>query len=201
MIRGDISNRVIHLTRGNSEMSAEQVFGCIVNEGKLRGSALDIRGGYSCVCFTEAPLTSLAQVMAATPATMRYQPFGVMVSKDWLYARGGRPVIYGERDEFMALPEGMRYRHVLYQPDKEVDWTWEREWRIQTNALDLPAEETTLVVPRRVIAEAFRSEKADANRVVSIALPEVASYFTEPLKWHFVALEDLGINFPSSPAA
>jgi hypothetical protein len=35
MIRGDVSSRVIHLTRGNSKMTAEQIFGCIVNEGKL----------------------------------------------------------------------------------------------------------------------------------------------------------------------
>jgi hypothetical protein len=112
MIRGDISSRLIHLTRGNGEKTVEQVFASIVNESKLRGSARDIRGGYSCVCFTEAPLTSLAQVMAANSTTMRYQPFGVMVSKDWLYAKGGRPVIYGEPDEFDALPHGMKFRYV-----------------------------------------------------------------------------------------
>jgi hypothetical protein len=50
MIRGDVSSRVIHLTPGNGEMTAEQVFGRIVNEGKLNGSKRDIRGGYSCVC-------------------------------------------------------------------------------------------------------------------------------------------------------
>jgi hypothetical protein len=132
---------------------------------------------------------------------MRYQPFGVMVSKDWLYAQGGRPVIYGEPDEFEALPQGMQYRYVRYQPDQEVHWTWEREWRIRTNALVLAPAETTLVVPRRVIAEAFRNKKADDNFAMSVALPEIAFVFTEPLKWHFVALEDLGINFPLSPAA
>ncbi|TPQ32033.1 hypothetical protein [Cupriavidus pinatubonensis] len=198
MIRGDLSNRLIHLTRGNSEMTVEQVFDSILKERRLRGSAKDIRGGHAVVCFTEAPLTALAQVMASAPGAMRYQPFGVMVSKDWLYARGGRPVIYGEPHEYEELPASMQYRYVRYRPEKRNgDWTWEREWRIAADALPLNPEVTTLIVPRRMIADRHRIEHHDDNLAMSVALGEDAFLRVDHFRWHFVALEDLGIDFPA----
>lgn len=200
MIRGDLSSRLIHLTRPTDELGVEDVFASIVREGQLRGSRKDIAGGFSCVCFTEAPLTALAQVMAANPTSMRYQPFGVMVTKDWLYAKGGRPVIYGEPAEFTKLPESMKYRYVRYQLGK-VDWTWEREWRIQTDALVLDPAQTTLIVPRRTIAQAYHAEKAHENATMAFVVPEAAFAFNEPSQWHFVALEDLGIDFPETSHA
>jgi hypothetical protein len=198
MIRGDLSSRLIHLTRPTDQLDVGAVFANIVREGQLRGSRNDVAGRFSCVCFTEAPLTALAQVMAANPTSMRYQPFGVMVTKDWLYAKGGRPVIYGEPAEFKDLPDTMKYRYVRYELGK-VDWTWEREWRIQTNALVLDPAQTTLIVPRRSIAQAYHATEAEQNSMLSFAVPEVAFAFSEPSQWHFVALEDLGIDFPETP--
>ncbi|MFM0351380.1 hypothetical protein [Paraburkholderia sp. RL17-347-BIC-D] len=201
MIRGDLSNRLIHLTRGNADMTVDQVFDSILREKQLRGSSRDIRGKHTVVCFTEAPVTMLAQAMAADPSAMRYQPFGVMVSKDWLYAKGGRPVIYGEGSEYDELPASMKYRYVKYEPAKRNgDWTWEREWRIEIDNLPLDPAHTTLIVPRRMIADRYREEHADDMTSMAVALSDVAFAITEAYPWHYVALEDLGIDFPAEDA-
>ncbi|WP_454727872.1 MULTISPECIES: hypothetical protein [Cupriavidus] len=206
MIRGDLSNRLIHLTRDSAELSAEQVLRSIEREGCLRGSSKDIRGGHSVACFTEAPLSALAQAMAVDPTAMRYRPFGVMVSRDWLYAQGGRPVIHGAPHEYDELPVSMQYRYVRYQPERRNgDWTWEREWRIPTKSLQLDPAHTTLIVPRRAIAYAYVMAHYGDLFKMALALGEVGFAVIEPYKWHFVALEDLGIEFPAdapvAPAA
>ncbi|CAG9183781.1 hypothetical protein [Cupriavidus pampae] len=202
MIRGDLSNRLIHLTRDSAELSAEQVLQSIVNERRLRGSTKDIKGGHSVACFTEAPLTALAQMMASDPTAMRYQPFGVMVTRDWLYAQGGRPVIHSAPNEYDALPASMQYRYVRYQPDRRNgDWTWEREWRVPTTSLALDPAHTTLIVPRRAIADAYVNKHYEDLFNVALALEEVGFAVIAPYEWHFVVLEDLGIEFPAQAAA
>jgi len=62
MIRGDLSNRLIHLTRGNTEAEATETFVRIFREGRLRSGNGFIRGGYRCICFSEAPVAVLTQV-------------------------------------------------------------------------------------------------------------------------------------------
>jgi hypothetical protein len=53
-----------------------------------------------------------------------------MVRKDWLNARGGRPVTYQPEDEFGLLPPELHYRHVrLDQPGGDKDYSLVREWR------------------------------------------------------------------------
>lgn len=201
MIRGDLSNQLIHLTRDSAELSAEQVLRGIMQDGSLRGSSKDIRGGHAVVCFTEAPLSALAQAMAVDPTAMRYRPFGVMVSRDWRYARGGRPVIYGEPQEFAELPPSMQYRYVRYQPERRNgDWTWEREWRVGTKSLPLDPAHTTLIVPRRAIADAYVAAHYDDIFNLALAHGSVGFAVIEPYKWHFVALEDLGLEFPATDA-
>jgi hypothetical protein len=105
MIRGDLSNRLIHLTKGSDLQEAESNFKKIFDDGKLLGGTGHIRGNYTCVCFSEAPISVLSQVLSNPSAHgMRYAPFGVMVHKKWLFEQGGRPVIYQAEDEFELLP-------------------------------------------------------------------------------------------------
>lgn len=107
-----------------------------------------IRGGYSCVCFSEAPLASLEHGLVNPSVYSRYSPFGIMFEKSWLFAYGGRPVIYESDAEFDALPEVLRWRHVRYEPEV-IDFTWEREWRIHCSELHFTPNEACLVVPSR----------------------------------------------------
>jgi hypothetical protein len=140
MIRDDLSANLVHLTRGSTAQEAARAFVSIFASRKLHGSTRDIRGGYKCVCFTEAPPAKLAAILAEPEhCKMRYKPFGVMVTKQWLFERGGRPAIYQPDNEFDLLHERHRYRHVRYEPGK-VDYTWEREWRLAADEIDLEPE-------------------------------------------------------------
>jgi hypothetical protein len=122
---------------------------------------------------------------------MRYAPFGVIVGKRWLFDQGGRPVIYQAESEFETLPEQLRYRHVRYEPNRDVDYSWEREWRIRTDGLALEPGETTFIVPTRGWVSRFHQEHVDEVSSTS-ALLEIP--WGDPIPWHFIALEDLGVE-------
>lgn len=105
ILRDDLSARLVHLTRGDPTLTAAVGFFQIVRERRLVGGTTDIRGGYRCVCFSEAPISKLAHLLADPSVQgMRYKPFGVMVDKAWLFAHGGRPVIYQPESEYRIAP-------------------------------------------------------------------------------------------------
>jgi hypothetical protein len=146
MSRIDISNYLVHFTKGSNAMSN---FRSIVTEGQLRGGTGFIKGGQRCVCFTEAPLHALQDILdKPSDLAFRYAPFGVIVTKRWLFAQGGRPVIYQADAEFAVLPAQLQWRHVMYEPaaQRPIDFTWEREWRIPTQSLRISPENAWLVV-------------------------------------------------------
>ncbi|WP_291982581.1 hypothetical protein [Candidatus Accumulibacter sp. ACC005] len=198
MIRDDLSNKLIHFTRGPTREAAAQIFMKIVKEGKLRGGTGCIRDGWRCVCFTEAPIAKLSAILASPGAHgSRYEPYGVMVDKTWLFQQGGRPVIYQAHDEYDLLPEELKYRHVRYEPHERVDFSWEREWRIRANELILDPNEVTLVVPQRVIKDVLIDSRYSdiANQhAASGSMPEIA---LSPYPWHFIVLSDLGVPIES----
>jgi len=200
MIRGDLSNRVIHLT--SRETSAESPvlqdrvaitkFLSILYGRHLNGGIRNIRGGYRCVCFSEAPITVLARMLADRES--RYAPLGVMVDKLWLFAQGGRPVIYQPEAEYEILPEALRYRHVRYEPDRGIDFSWEREWRLHADRLALNPAETTLVAPSRAIVDSLKAEHLENQRMAVYDLGEDAAYALQAFEWHFLVLDDLGLD-------
>jgi hypothetical protein len=131
MIRDDISDKLVHLTRGKTAQAAANDFLSILEDKKIVGGTGGIKGQYRCVCFSEAPLQKLASILSQYSAQgMRYKPFGIMVSKTWLFEKGGRPIIYQSDREYKQLPKELQYRHVRYEPNNGVVFTWEREWRI-----------------------------------------------------------------------
>jgi hypothetical protein len=153
LLRRDQGNLLFHFTRRTEGKSAADVIEDILRQGCLKGSSGLIKGRYNCVCFTEAPITELAPIFSLSKlasfqqGTFRYEPFGIAVSKEWLFEQGGRPVIYQSDSEFHTLPDELKYRHVRYEPTKGLDFTWEREWRIRTDELKLDPKETLVIVP------------------------------------------------------
>jgi hypothetical protein len=197
MIRDDLSHKLIHLTRGPTYDDAAQVFTKILEEKRLLGGTGCIKGGFRCVCFSEAPVSKLSQILANPMAHgMRYKPFGVMVDKAWLFEHGGRPVIYQTDSEFALLHDEQKFRHVRYEPTNNIDFTWEREWRIHTDALPLAPEATTVVVPNREwerkILEVHEQKiwRRAALGMVGMPMAVIKS------PWHFITLEDLGVSIP-----
>ena len=191
MIRDDLSANLIHLTRGESDQVAADAFLSIFKSRRLLGSNRDIRGGYRCVCLSEAPLSKLASVLASTAqSSARYKPFGVMVAKKWLFEKGARPVIYQSASEYELLDERQRFRHVRYEPGR-IDYTWEREWRVRTDALELDPDLISFIVPTRAWEQWALTKHAESQRPMNIALMGLAP--TVPFPWHFAVLEDMGV--------
>jgi hypothetical protein len=166
----------------------------ILSEGVLKGSSRDIRGGYNVVAFTEAPVSLLAGVLAnANALKMRYAPLGIMVDKIWLYKQGARPVIYQSEKDFNELPDNKKHLHVRFEPDRGVDYSWEREWRIRTDALQLDPDITTVIVPTRLWESQYHDRHTSHQQRAALV---TSGFF--PMgrpKWHFITLEDLGIPF------
>ncbi|MFC1963722.1 hypothetical protein ACFLVL_03775 [Chloroflexota bacterium] len=198
MIRDDLSDKLIHFTKGSDEEAAD-IFLKIINESRLLGGRGYIKGSHCCVCFTESPIGKLAHILANRETyRFTYAPFGVMVDKLWLWDRGGRPVIYQSDQEYKLLHTDQKYRHKIYEPDNDIDFTWEREWRIKTPELDLDPDSTTLIVPSRHWVDWLIGKHTAKVRWDVMAAEELeqgfGQYYVKSYPWHFIALEDLGIS-------
>ncbi len=160
MARDDLSNYLVHWIKGDTDQEAFDILHRIVSERRLLGGVGRIKGGYRCVCFTEAPENTFHKVMG------RYRPFGVQVSKKWLFSQGGRPVIYQAGHEFNLLSESHKWRHVRYEPDADppIDFTWEREWRILADEVALPAGLARILVPHEDWAHSLEGEHEQTER-------------------------------------
>jgi len=190
MIRQDISNTLIHLTRDINGQSAEDIFVKIVTEKLLLGSSLNIRGGHQCICFSETPISAIGQIIALNTGEFHYGPFGFMFPKKQLFDLGARPVIYQPETDFKLLPAELQYRHVRFEIESK-DWTWEREWRLNTNQLELNPQNVTLIVPKRDIIDKMKQQIANHNFAVNLVMSGIPVAQLK-LEWHFIALEDLG---------
>ena len=193
--RADISEKLIHFTRGATYEDALECLLTIVGEGRLIGGNGMIRGEYRCVCFTEAPAPALAGGFVNAKSFGRYSPFGIMFDKTWVYARGGRPVIYESDGEFDALPEGMRWRHVRYGPlgTPPVDFTWEREWRIRTDNLTFSPADAVLIVPNdeseAFVLDIWNSQQDCEVEAYSVIFEQtVAEQMRDSFPWRIVRL-------------
>lgn len=195
MFRDDLSNRLIHLSKGSYE-EAKNTFFKIINAGKLLGSSEAARGDDKVICFSEAPISKLSTILANPNAyNIRYRPFGVMYEKSYLFEKGARPAIYQTNAEYDLLNSEQKYRHVRFEPSNNIDWTWEREWRIRADELDLEDEKVTLIVPNRSIEDEMKNEHhariSNASMIMEFG-PHVVGKFP----WHFIVLEDLGVEIP-----
>ena len=81
-----------------------------------------------------------------------------MYEKSYLFAKGARPVIYQPNSDFDLLHEDHKYRHVKFELDEGIDWTWEREWRIKIDELALEPDKVTLIVPNRSWEKRFQED-------------------------------------------
>jgi hypothetical protein len=161
-------------------------------ECRLLGSGEKIRGGFRCVCFTEAPLTSLVTGLVNPTAYSRYSPFGVIFDKGWIFQQGGRPVIYQPDAEFEGLPDGIRWRHMRYEPGA-VDFTWEREWRVRRDHLEFGPSVAAVVVPNQEWAERLVGEHEGEQdlRVLEYAQAMeglLAEQYREDFPWRIFVL-------------
>ena len=109
MIRDDVSDNLIHLSKDTTDLTAANALLSILKEKKLRGGSTFIKGAYTCVCFSEAPIGKLAYILAEPSVNgIRYKPFGIMVGKKWLYERGGAPCDLSARRRIRTALRGAK---------------------------------------------------------------------------------------------
>lgn len=161
---------------------ALKVLGKILCENKLHGSTTLILGSHTCVSFADL---SLCEVVADYQRSeggifskMNLKPYGIGIRKDWLFEQGARPVIYQPKRDFYKLPEELRFRHVTMtlSTDEEkaarkedttdifempfapidVDHSCEKEWRIETETLDIRGQVAFVIVETVSDAERLR---------------------------------------------
>ena len=186
---------MIHFTKADTYEDALGVLLTMVGGGSIVGGNGMIRGGYRCICFTEAPLPAVATDLVKGGSFTRYAPFGLMFEKQWVYGQGARPVIYQSDAEFNQLPEEMRWRHVRYEPTAipPVDFTWEREWRLHQDELLFSPSDTVLVVPSRereefVLGIWDSQQQLEVEVYSSILDQAIVEQMQESCPWRIVSL-------------
>lgn len=147
-MRKDISRFLVHFTKDSELGSAFDVLRHILRDKTVLGSSRFVRGGRTCVCFSEAPLGALEHGLINSTGFTRYSSYGLQFEKEWIFSLGGRPAIYEPEHEFAQLPETHQWRHVrLELGSSAVDFTWEREWRLPCTELRFSEHEVTVVLP------------------------------------------------------
>lgn len=217
LVRRDVSDLLFHFTRGVPDKwveivhspthralmpsTAKGVLHKILHDGALLGSS-SWTYGKPTVCFTEAPIHefnsifSLNAIAASNEERPRYEPYGIAVPKTWLFQQGGRPVIYDHPSALNTYPDELRYRFTPYDPSCGKDYTWEREWRIETGRLVLDPKHALVIVPRSDeafdLVYGFSEEVPDWDVEGSSGPAYVSGSYHQP-KWLAVSLDLFGI--------
>lgn len=196
MSRPDLASDLVHFIRATSLAGAFNTLEAIRRTRMLIGSRRMVRGDHRVVCFSEAPLNVLGKAVGlAASGHGRYQPVGVMVSKRWLFERGGRPVIYQTDSEYAGLSEATQWRHVRFDlgATPPVDFTWEREWRVRVDELPFSPNDVRVVVPDQEVLAWLRErhdrEQDDLTQSYGIIMgQELAEAYREGFPWDIVNL-------------
>ncbi len=93
--------------------------------------AVTYSGGHPAVCFTESTEAGLAYLIR----NEGYQPWGVVLRREWIWSVGGGPVWYFRpeyENQVQNLPPDLRTWHIRLSDDprRPSDWVHEREWRV-----------------------------------------------------------------------
>jgi Protein of unknown function (DUF2971) len=158
--RSDITAHLTHLTRIETGVSdAIDTLIKMLNEKKIIGSDRNkgfIIGDNPAVCFQEAPLYGVCQNVyheqqnkTDLGGKTRYDAIGISFSKRYVYEKGGRPVLYEDKNiakEILPRDEWWRIVNFnLSNENKIIDWTHEREWRVK-NEFEFDLSETYVLL-------------------------------------------------------
>ncbi|GIW96922.1 MAG: hypothetical protein KatS3mg111_0255 [Pirellulaceae bacterium] len=123
----------------------------ICRQGRLRANASLLRTSVACVCFSAVDLRELIARRRFRSHLGRWdwEPYGVLISRQQLERLGGRPVIYGDQDEFQRLPKMLR--PFFQAVGKQGQWREEKEWRVcgDVDLQKLPWDSVHLFVHRK----------------------------------------------------
>ena len=188
-VRKDITSFVFHFVRRQDPLEALRA---ILKEGYIRGGVYP-PGSDSVVCFTEAPLAEVIRQNGILEAHGydRLSLWGIGFKKDQVFGQGGLPVIYQPRTLYERLPPELRWRHVDFDPGHGIDFTWQREWRVQTEQFALAEVETILVVPD---VTAFVKDLWEIRVDAEYEDGELVLYGGAVPKWDFIPIDNVDLS-------
>ncbi|MFL7867929.1 MAG: hypothetical protein AB8I58_03820 [Anaerolineales bacterium] len=189
-----MSDFQIHFTKGSDLEEAYQNLKSIVDGRAVSGTNFKVRDDSNCVCFSEAPLSSLKSGLFNPSFYSPYSPFGIITTKQHIHTLGGRYVIYQPESEFSQLAPANQWRHVRYEPPS-IDFTWEREWRLKTEAYEFLPSNTKIIVPsetwaQRLIGEYDDEQEWQTIQYSQVMEEELAKQYEEPFPWKVVELSN-----------
>ncbi len=140
--RNDLSPFLFHFTKDFKTLKL------IVQQMKLKANR-----GY--ICFTEAPLTQSVELFRyfhkfqPTPyepyLKPMFVPYGIGISRQFLFNKGARPLIYSSLEELELLPHEFKWRAMELNM-VDYDFGWLREWRINSNLFDFSDYRNEIIV-------------------------------------------------------
>lgn len=182
MKRDDLSDYLYHWVKADNDVRAFEILSKICEAHSIKASNGFIRGGYNCVCFTETPENQFHK-----GSEIRYKKFGIGIPKIWAFEQGARPVIYQPESDFELLPDSLRWRHVQFSPPK-IDFSWEREWRINCEELKIIPQNAIILVPNAEFGEMlFTRFYSGEDIYIMSVLPEG--------EWEQMNVEPKGFNY------
>lgn len=187
--REDISDYVFHFTK---HQNAKETLKSILEQERIK----DINhNGY--ICFSESPLPLLPSMFKIFKNynNPMYAPFGIGVRKDIFWKNGGRPVIYGDREEGELLCPDLKWRFQILRPN-DYDFSWLREWRIPVSELNISDLNCFVIVEKIEDIESLYHLIFDLDDIEIDAQPEdgichasYLGYFSR--KYKIVSMEEI----------
>lgn len=180
-LRPDISDWVVHFTQGTAEPAKKALKGILDDGLKNFGKG---------ICFSESPITQFSNLFKIFEKyeNPRFAPYGVAVKKEWLFQKGGRPVINLPEQERQYLNDEISWLFEEYVPQKR-DFTWQREWRVKEATLPLSNSDTIVIVPN---LEEAAGLAFDWEAEYEYEGPdEYSTWLCMDLQWPFITLDKI----------
>jgi hypothetical protein len=193
-VRRDLTKYAFHFV--NREPSPQETLSKILADRFVEGKVYP-PSATPVVCLTDAPLTEIVR-QDGVLGDLDYQRlslWGIGFEKGWLFELGARPVIYQPREEFSLLDSSISWRHVDYDLRSDVDFSWQREWRIPTRKLRFARENVVLVVPE---IDVFVSDLWEVFIDVDVSDGEAHLGACTVTKWDFIPLDHAEFNDDAS---
>lgn len=155
----DFSPLLVHLTRSDEEFTAKEVLGQILSENTLRAyyhhclfspslsesNDESLQNKFKVVCFTETPIDQIQVLLYQVwGRNIKLDPYGLVFKKEFIREHGGNPVFYMTKGIAKPLwtlywnqpsDEICRLLALINLCDENVDFHWEREWRVVGNLI------------------------------------------------------------------
>ncbi len=133
------------------------------------------RGKTETVCFSSKDLTELLSMRRFQSHLARWdwEPYGIMIDRDWLVSNGARQVAYMDRAAAkQASAEELGFCQVVSNESGSQDWRDEQEWRIvgDVRLSQVPFSKAIVFVPTMADARAIQTL---SRWPIAIATPNI----------------------------